>query len=118
MSLFPEPFTVAKKCVLIGYGTKVKGYHLYDPCRDRILYIRDIKFNESEFGLEKEHDESELVHCVECDCELKSDGGVSNCGILCLVVGHWMVTCPEMMDPMVVYPVTWYHVEMCLMVRS
>ena len=72
---------VAKKCVLIGYGTEVKGYRLYDPSRDRILYSRDVKFNESEFGLEKEHDESKPVHYVERDCELKSDGGVSNCGI-------------------------------------
>ena len=22
---------VAEQCVLVGYGTEVKGYHLYDP---------------------------------------------------------------------------------------
>ena len=41
---------VASKCVLIGYGTEVKGYRLHDPNCDRILFSRDVKFNETEFG--------------------------------------------------------------------
>ena len=45
---------VTKRCVLVGYGTEVKGYRLYDSSRGKVLYSRDVKFNEMEFGLEKE----------------------------------------------------------------
>lgn len=46
---------VAKRCVLVGYGTEVKGYRLYDPSRcGKVFYSRDVKFNEMEFGLDKE----------------------------------------------------------------
>ena len=50
----------AKKCVLLGYGTETKGYRLYDPQSSRVIYIRDVKFNESEFGIEKELLDGEL----------------------------------------------------------
>ena len=39
----------AKKCVLLGYGTETKGYRLYDLQSSRVIYSRDVKFNESEF---------------------------------------------------------------------
>ena len=59
---------VAKRCVLVGYGTEVKGYRLYDPSRvGKVLYSRDVKFNEKEFGLEKEAGAVELFDCVELD---------------------------------------------------
>ena len=46
---------VARCCVLVGYGSEVQGYWLYDPKRPRrITYSRDVKFNEMEFGLKKE----------------------------------------------------------------
>ncbi len=45
---------VAKRCVLLGYGTEVKGYGLFDLTRNKLFYSRDIKFNEAEFGLKKE----------------------------------------------------------------
>ena len=36
------------------YGTEVKGYRLYDPSRGgKVIYSRDVKFNEMEFGLEE-----------------------------------------------------------------
>jgi len=44
---------VARRCVLIGYGTEVKGYRLYDPDREKAFFNRDVKFNE-----EKSHDKS------------------------------------------------------------
>ena len=43
----------SKKCILLGYGTETKGYRLYDPQSSRVMYSRDVKFNESEFGFEK-----------------------------------------------------------------
>ncbi len=30
---------VTKRCVLVGYGSEVKGYHLFDPTRNKIFYI-------------------------------------------------------------------------------
>lgn len=43
----------ARKCIFLGYSTNRKGYRLYDPERQRIVYSRDVKFNESESGIEK-----------------------------------------------------------------
>ena len=47
----------SKKCILLGYGTETKGYRLYDPQSSRVMYSRDVKFSESEFGFEKNPDE-------------------------------------------------------------
>ena len=44
----------ARKCVFLGYETETKGYRLYDCERQRVIFSRDVKFNESEFGIEKE----------------------------------------------------------------
>ena len=43
-----------RKCVLLGYGTEIKGYRLYDPERARVFHSRDVIFNEKEKGMEKE----------------------------------------------------------------
>ena len=43
---------VVRRCVLIGYGTEVKGYRLYDPDRE-VFFSRDVNFNESEVGLKE-----------------------------------------------------------------
>ena len=37
-----------KKCILVGYGELRKGYRLYDADRRKILYSRDVHFNEVE----------------------------------------------------------------------
>ena len=59
---------VAKRCVLVGYGTEVKGYRLYDPDRaEKVRYSRDVKFNEMEFGLEKEPSQVKPTHYVELE---------------------------------------------------
>lgn len=44
----------ARKCVFLAYGTDTKGYRLYDCERQRVIFSRDVKFSESEFGIEKE----------------------------------------------------------------
>ena len=40
----------SRKCILLGYGTNVKGYRLYDQLNKRVLYSRDVKFDESSRG--------------------------------------------------------------------
>lgn len=37
-----------RKCVLLGYSKMTKGYRLYDPVKDKVIYSRDVKFNETE----------------------------------------------------------------------
>ena len=45
----------AKKCILLGYGTDVKGYRLYNLQERRVFYSRDVVFDENNCsGLEKE----------------------------------------------------------------
>ena len=36
----------ARKCILLGYGQETKGYRLYDFARQKVLYSRDVHFNE------------------------------------------------------------------------
>ena len=63
----------AKKCVLLGYGTETKGYRLYDPQSSRVIYSRDVKFNEREFGIEKELPDRELQADQLINLELSND---------------------------------------------
>ena len=35
-----------KRSILLGYGNGVKGYRLYDRAQKRVLYSRDVTFNE------------------------------------------------------------------------
>ena len=37
----------------MGYGTTTKGYRLYDPLKEKVVFSRDVVFNEQECGLEK-----------------------------------------------------------------
>ena len=39
--------TKARRCILLGYGEETKGYRLYDDKVKKVLYSRDVKFNES-----------------------------------------------------------------------
>ena len=57
----------SRKCVLLGYGTETKGYRLYDPKRERVFYSRDVVFNESDVGIEKEPSEQKEKPCMELD---------------------------------------------------
>jgi hypothetical protein len=53
----------SKRCIFLGYGTTVKGYRLYDMERKKVLYSRDVIFDESKPGIQKE--QRELVPTVE-----------------------------------------------------
>ena len=44
----------SKMCILLGYGSKTKAYRLYEKIRGRIIYSRDVIFNESKCGIEEE----------------------------------------------------------------
>ena len=44
----------ARKCVLLGYGAETKGYRLYDVKDRKIIYSRDVQFNENSKNLEQD----------------------------------------------------------------
>ncbi len=43
----------AKRCVLVGYSTEVKGCRVFDPLTRKLVYSRDVRFNEEQTGVEK-----------------------------------------------------------------
>ena len=63
----------AKRCVLLCYGTETKGYRLHYPQSSRVIYIRDVKFNESEFRIEKELPDRELQADQLINLQLSND---------------------------------------------
>ena len=50
----------SKRCILLGYGCEVKGYRLYDPQRCRVLFSRDVIFDETKVGIEEQEQESKF----------------------------------------------------------
>ena len=71
--------TKARKCILLGYGNTTKGYRLYDPIDKKVIYSRDVKFNEIEENqdIDAEHDSitadaDEMLYPILTD--LTSDG--------------------------------------------
>ena len=38
----------SRKCILLGYGQQTKGYRLFDPVKRKVIYSRDVHFNEAE----------------------------------------------------------------------
>ena len=38
--------TKTRKCIMIGYGNVTKGYRLYNAIEGKIIYSRDVQFNE------------------------------------------------------------------------
>ena len=43
----------ARKCIFLGYPCNRKGYRLYDQSIRRVIHSRDVRFNESVCGFEK-----------------------------------------------------------------
>lgn len=67
----------ARKCVFLGYGTEIKGYRLFDVERQRVIYSRDVTFNENEFGILQNDEPDETVNKF-VDVELSIDDDVSD----------------------------------------
>lgn len=58
-----------KKCIMLGYGTETKAYRLYDVEREKVFFSRDVIFNETTNGIEKEPGSNDLqTKCVQLDC--------------------------------------------------
>ncbi len=55
--------TKTRKCILLGYGKETKAYRLYDISQKKILYSRDVQFNEEtkECRLDSPVDEYKLI---------------------------------------------------------
>ena len=57
----------AQKCIFLGYGKKTKGYQLYDPNQNKVIFSCDVKFNESERKEKTEINCDDPVHYKELD---------------------------------------------------
>lgn len=59
----------ARKCIMLGYGTGTKAYRLYDIEREKVFFSRDVTFNETKNGIEKEPESKDSdVRCVQLEC--------------------------------------------------
>ena len=61
---------VARRCVLVGYGSEVKRYRLYDPDW-KVFFSWDVRFNESEVGFK----DFDVVEPVELEIDDSSHIG-------------------------------------------
>ena len=43
----------SRKCIFLGYGEETKGYRLYDSSRSKVIYSRDVQFNEESMNSER-----------------------------------------------------------------
>ena len=50
----------SRKCVFMGYAENRKGYRLYDLANQKVVYSRDVTFNESTTGLDGRHDDTSI----------------------------------------------------------
>ena len=48
----------AIKCIFLGYGTEPEGYRPYDLKRAKVVYSRDVVFNELKITAEKKEPET------------------------------------------------------------
>ena len=62
----------SRKCIFLGYGTETKAYRLYDMKRGRIVYSRDVIFDESTSGIDKVSEEK-LAKEIHVNSEKKSE---------------------------------------------
>ena len=53
----------------MGYGTTTKGYRLYDPLKKKVVFSRDVIFNEQKYGLEDstQHEPKKYVYLKYSD---------------------------------------------------
>ena len=62
----------ARRCIFLGYGMVTTGYRLYDVNCSKVLYSRDVVFDESKPGVEKEPKDDEPREPAEQDMYLDS----------------------------------------------
>lgn len=69
----------ARKCIMLGYGTETKAYRLYDVEREKVFLSRDVVFNETKNGIEKEsvHKDSDTGR-VQLECSSEEDHSESS----------------------------------------
>ena len=67
----------SRRCILLGYGTHVKGYRIYDMAKRRVLYSRDVKFDETEAGYEREDNGCQKKDLKETRVDIEVDSGIS-----------------------------------------
>ena len=67
----------AKRCVFVGYGNTTKGYRLYDTTAKKIIYSKDVIFDEmNSCQFEKENtDDSKVKTVFDVPSENSSDDG-------------------------------------------
>ena len=62
----------ARKCIMLGYGTEIKAYRLYDTESDRVFFSCNVVFNEAKIRFEHEsvnkYSDTEYVQ-LECSNE-------------------------------------------------
>ncbi|KAK3725314.1 hypothetical protein QZH41_002591 [Actinostola sp. cb2023] len=69
----------ARKCVFLGYGTDTKAYRLFDVERQRVIYSRDVKFDEGAFGiLQKDKPDGTVIKLVDVELSNNDDVELSN----------------------------------------
>jgi hypothetical protein len=44
----------ARRCILLGYGSRMKAYRLYDMKNGKVIHSRDVRFDESKPGIIEE----------------------------------------------------------------
>ena len=72
----------SRKCIFLGYGETTKGYRLYDPNRAKVIYSRDVQFNERRrmtADFQTDTQSKPVDHCVELEsfCDEQFDDEIS-----------------------------------------
>lgn len=70
--------TKARKCILVGYGEETKGYRLNDITARKILYSRDVQFNEKskdsgQGSRDVQHEDYKLIIDISSDIEVEDE---------------------------------------------
>ena len=47
----------SRRCLFLGYGDTVKGYRLYDEVKKKVIYSRDVRFEEKRIIIDESFDE-------------------------------------------------------------
>jgi len=58
---------IARKYIMLGYGTETKTYQLYDVEQEKVFFSRVVVFNETKCGNEKQPENKSIGH-VELEC--------------------------------------------------